>query len=46
MLKYGWGIHFDRNSTMAIYAMESLAYEQWKNNPDVLHKKALCTFKK
>jgi Family of unknown function (DUF6157) len=27
--QYGWGIHFDNNEKMAIYAVESTAYNQF-----------------
>ena len=44
--KYGWGIHFDKNSRMAIYAVDSKEYSDLKNDPDILHKKAMRSSKK
>lgn len=43
--KYGWGIHYDENSKMAIYAVDSNEYPQFKNNPDIDHKKAMRSAK-
>ncbi len=44
--KYGWGIHFDKNSRMAIYAVDSKEYSGFKNEPDIHHKKAMRSFRK
>lgn len=44
--KYGWGIHYDENAKMAIYAVDSEAYSQFKNDPCLIHKKAMRSTKK
>ena len=44
--KYGWGIHYDANSKMAIYAVDSEEYSKFKNEPNLAHKKAMRSTKK
>lgn len=44
--KYGWGIHFDQNSKMAIYGVDSKEYSEFKKNPRIKHKKAMRIIKK
>jgi hypothetical protein len=39
--RYGWGIHFDENSKMAIYAVDSEKYSELKNDPSIINKKAM-----
>lgn len=43
--KYGWGIHFDQSSRMAIYAVDSKEYSELKNNLGIVHKKAMRSTK-
>jgi hypothetical protein len=42
---YGWGIHYDEKSNMAIYAVDSEEYSKLKNDPDLVHKKAMRSVK-
>ncbi len=44
--KYGWGIHFDQDSKMASYGVDSKEYYEFKNNPGIKHKKAMRSIKK
>ena len=44
--KYGWGIHFDQNSRMAIYGVDSEEYSRLKADPGIAHKKAMRSSKK
>lgn len=44
--KYGWGIHYDENSRMAIYGVDSAEYSKYKNDPSIIHKKAMRSAKK
>lgn len=32
--KYGWGIHFDANGRIALYGVESRAYQEFVNGKD------------
>ena len=38
---YGWGIHYDSESKMAIYAKESAEYARLQNDPTLKHVKAI-----
>ncbi len=38
---YGWGIHHDAESKVAIYALGSDEYERLKNDPALKHVKAM-----
>ena len=38
---YGWGIHFDNDSKIAIYARESDEYTQLQNDHSLKHLKAM-----
>lgn len=38
---YGWGIHFDQDAKVAIYAKESPDYTRLKNDPALKHLKAM-----
>ncbi len=38
---YGWGIHYDSESKMAIYAQGSEAYARLKNDTTLKHLKAM-----
>lgn len=38
---YGWGIHFDDESKMAIYARETEAYAKLKNDTSLKHFRAM-----
>lgn len=38
---YGWGIHFDQEAKVAIYAKESADYDRLKNDPALKHLKAM-----
>ena len=42
---YGWGIHYDGESKMAIYAKESEAYTRLKNDNTLKHVKAMKSSK-
>ena len=44
--RYGWGIHYDENSKMAIYAVNSEEYIKFKNDPNLGHTKAMRSTKK
>jgi hypothetical protein len=44
--KYGWGIHYNENSRMAIYAVDSIEYSEFKIDPSIVHKKAMRSVKK
>jgi Family of unknown function (DUF6157) len=38
---YGWGIHYNNESRIAIYAAGSAEYAQYKNDPTLTHLKAM-----
>ena len=38
---YGWGIHFDDEARIAIYARGTEAYDQLKDDPSLKHLKAM-----
>ncbi len=38
---YGWGIHYNDKSKIAIYAMESGEYRRFKNDTSLKHIKAM-----
>lgn len=42
---YGWGIHFDQEARVAIYAKGSEKYAQFKNDPTLKHLKAMKSAK-
>ena len=42
---YGWGIHYDHESKIAIYARESEAYQQLKADPALKQIKAMRSSK-
>ena len=39
--QYGWGIHFDGDSKIAIYSRDSDDYERLKHDPALTHLKAM-----
>ncbi|MFZ1573402.1 MAG: DUF6157 family protein [Candidatus Kapaibacterium sp.] len=39
--KYGWGIHFDKNSKIAIYGCETLEYKILSLDDSLKHFKAM-----
>jgi hypothetical protein len=39
--RYGWGVHFDENEKMAIYAAESKEYQQFCSNKNITLIKAM-----
>jgi Family of unknown function (DUF6157) len=39
--RYGWGVHFDENEKMALYAAESKAYKQFCTNKNTTLIKAM-----
>lgn len=43
---HGYGIHFDEHGKMALYGIESEAYEQWIANPKVQKVKAMRSSRK
>ena len=43
--RYGWGIHCDENGKMAIYPVESEAYQAYKADKNLTHLKAMRTSK-
>lgn len=43
---HGFGVHFDSDGKMALYGVETEAYEQWKTNPDVQKVKAMRSSRK
>ncbi|MCL4863611.1 MAG: hypothetical protein KJZ93_29670 [Caldilineaceae bacterium] len=40
---YGWGIHFDGESKITLYAKESVEYTRLKNDPTLKQVKAMRT---
>lgn len=38
---YGWGIHYNDESKMAIYPVESVDYARFKDDPTLNHVKAM-----
>ena len=42
---YGWGIHYDSDSKMAIYAQESVEYARLKDDGTLKHLKAMKSAK-
>lgn len=42
---YGWGIHFDSQSRVAIYAKGSQEYTKFKNDKVLKHLKAMKSFR-
>lgn len=43
---YGWGIHYNDESKMAIYAVDSVDYARCKADPTLNHVKAMRSAKK
>lgn len=43
--RYGWGVHFDENSKIAIYAANSAEYQNFSNNQSVKVIKAMKSAK-
>jgi hypothetical protein len=43
--RYGWGIHFDDQSRIAVYARESEDYARLQNDPTLKHLKAMRSSK-
>lgn len=43
---YGWGIHFNDESKMAIYGVDSVDYARFKADPTLKHVKAMKSAKK
>jgi hypothetical protein len=39
--RYGWGIHFDGASRVAIYGKDTPEYEQYRDDPSLTHLKAM-----
>lgn len=39
--KYGWGVHSDAEGRIALYGMETEAYRQLMDNPDVAKTKSM-----
>lgn len=39
--RYGWGIHFDAEGKVALYAMQSDEYDQFANDENLEHLKAM-----
>lgn len=44
--RYGWGFHFDENAKMALYAMESEEYREFKNDKTLEHTSAMRSKRK
>lgn len=44
--RYGWGFHFDNNQKVAIYPMESSAYQRFINDENLEHRKAMRSKRK
>lgn len=44
--RYGWGIHCDSNGKMALYGVETEAYQKYINDTKVKKVKAMRTSKK
>lgn len=44
--RYGWGIHCDSNGKMALYGVETEAYQKYLDDPKVKKVKAVRTSKK
>jgi hypothetical protein len=38
---YGWGVHFDAESRIAIYSKDSAEYQQLRTDPSLKHLKAM-----
>ena len=43
--RYGWGVHSDSNGRIAIYGMETEAYQKFLNDTSIKKVKAMCTSK-
>jgi len=39
--RYGWGVHYNAEGKMALYAVESGEYERFRNHPDLEHTRAM-----
>jgi hypothetical protein len=39
--RYGWGIHFNEDGKVAIYAFDSEEYQKYKNDNNLQHIKAM-----
>ncbi len=44
--RYGWGVHSDANGKVALYAMESKAYQQLLENGEIKKVKAMASKRK
>lgn len=44
--RYGWGVHSDEEGRIAIYAVESVEYENLANDPSLQHYKAMRSSRK
>lgn len=44
--RYGWGIHFDSQGRIAIYAIESDDYSRLKDDPNLKHLKGMRSTRK
>ena len=43
--RYGWGVHSDKDGKMALYAVESEAYNRFAADKTLQHMKAMCRTK-
>lgn len=44
--RYGWGVHSDANGKVALYAMESKAYQELLENGEIKKVKAMASKRK
>lgn len=44
--KFGWGVHFNREGKMALYAVGSAKYRQLSEDPDIKQLKAMRSARK
>ncbi len=44
--RYGWGVHYDAEGKMALYGMQSEAYQRFSEDPDLKVVKAMRSKRK
>ena len=44
--RYGWGVHFNEEQKMALYAVESVQYDKLVNDAEIAKVKAMRTSRK
>lgn len=43
--RYGWGVHYNHDGKIALYAVESEAHKKWSADPGIKHVKAMRSAK-